>query len=187
MFFFEQYFYTVVYFDFINTFFYRDIKQIPKLKKIILNFGHQKANLKFIIAGLLALEILSFKKSKLTESKRLNVFLKIKKGNPVGCKVVLYKHMMYLFYFKLATIIFPKIQNFQADFNKHFLKSISSISITIKNPLLFAELESQYQFFKNLPSLNVTLVTSSRSNNELLSFSRSIKFVKQNFENILQM
>ena len=61
------------------------------LKKIVLNFGYQKSNLKYLISGLLALEFISSKKGKITKSRHLNLFLKIKKGDPVGCKIVLKK------------------------------------------------------------------------------------------------
>ena len=76
---FETYIYKTVNCDLINTFFCRNIIQIPKLQKIILNFGYQKSNIKYLLPSLLALEFIAFKKGKITKSKRLNIFLKIKK------------------------------------------------------------------------------------------------------------
>jgi large subunit ribosomal protein L5 len=110
MFFLKTYFDRVIKYDLINTFFYQNLLEIPKLEKIILNFGYQKSNFKYLVSGLLALEFISLKKSKITKSKHLNVFLKIKKGNPVGCKIVLKKNTMYLFYLKLITSVFSKSQ-----------------------------------------------------------------------------
>lgn len=176
MFFFKSYIHTIVNYDLINTFFYQNLKQIPTLEKIILNFGYQKANFKHLISGLLALEFISFKKSKLTKSKHLNVFLKIKKGNPVGCKVVLKKNSMYLFYLKLITSIFPKIKEFRTVQHQRRVDSIKSVSIRLRNPLLFVELENQYQFFKDIPNLDITLLTNSKSQNELFFLLKSIKF-----------
>jgi len=156
-------------------FFYQNIKQIPKFEKIILNFGYQKSSFKHLISGLLALEFISSKKSKLTKSKYLNVFLKIKKGSPVGCTIILRKHTMYFFYIKLITLIFPKISQSQTVHFQQNLKSIKSISIQLKNPLIFKELENQYQFFKDIPKLDITLVTTSKSQNELFFILKSIK------------
>nr|YP_010208821.1 ribosomal protein L5 [Skeletonema grevillei]UBA16131.1 ribosomal protein L5 [Skeletonema grevillei] len=176
MFFLDAYFYNIIKYDLVNVFFYQNIKQIPKFEKIVLNFGYQKSSFKHLISGLLALEFVSSKKSRLTKSKYLNVFLKIKKGSPVGCKIVLRKHTMYLFYLKLITAIFPKIKNSQTVQSQQNLKSIKSISIQLKNPLIFKELENQYQFFKDIPRLDVTLVTTSKSQKELLFMFKSIKF-----------
>ena len=108
--FFEVYNCKVIKYDLINTFVYQKLTQVPRLEKIILNFGYPKSKLKNLISGLLALEFLSSQKGKITKSRHLNVFLKIKKGNPVGCKLVLKKSMMNLFYLKLMTSIFPKIK-----------------------------------------------------------------------------
>jgi len=176
MFFLDAYFYNIVKYDLVNIFFYQKVEHIPKFKKIILNFGYQKSSFKHLISGLLALEFLSSKKSRLTKSKYLNVFLKIKKGSPVGCKIVLRKHAMYFFYLKLITSIFPKIKYFQPAHSKQNLKSIKSISIQLKNPLIFKELENHYQFFKDIPKLDITLVTTAKSQNELFFIFKSIKF-----------
>jgi large subunit ribosomal protein L5 len=108
MFFLETYFNRIVKYDLINTFTYSNLTKIPKLEKIVLNFGYQKSNLKYIISGLLALEFITSKKSSLTKSKNLNLFLKIKKGNPVGCKVILRKNTMYHVYTNIINSIFLK-------------------------------------------------------------------------------
>jgi len=120
--FFEEYNRTVIRYDLINTFVYQNLAQVPRLEKIILNFGYPKSKIKNIISGLLALEFLSSQKGTITKSKHLNVFLKIKKGNPVGCKLVLRKNIMNLFYLKLMTSIFPKIKRPQSHSLRNDLK-----------------------------------------------------------------
>mgnify|MGYP001026044553 FL=1 len=176
MFFFEVYFHDIVKYDLINTFFCQNIAKIPKLKKIILNFGYQKSNFKYLITSLLALEFVSSKKGKITKSKHINVFLKIKKGNPVGCKVVLKKSAMNFFYIKLKTSIFPKTKQSKTLQGPQDLNLVKSVSFQIKNPLLFTELENQFQFFKDVPQLDVTLLTSSNSQKELFFLLKSVKF-----------
>jgi large subunit ribosomal protein L5 len=176
MFFLNVYYYNIIKYDLINMFFYQNTKQIPKFEKIILNFGYQKSSFKHLISGLLALEFISSKKSRLTKSKYLHVFLKIKKGSPVGCKIILRKQTMYFFYFKLITSVFPKIKQSQTVHFQQNLQSIKAISIQLKNSLIFKELENQYQFFKDIPKLDITLVTTSKSQNELFCIFKSIKF-----------
>jgi large subunit ribosomal protein L5 len=119
--FFEAYHRKVIKYDLVNTFTYQNLTQIPKLERIVLNFGYPKSKLKNLISGLLALEFLSSKKGKMTKSRHLNLFLKVKKGNPVGCTIVLKKNLMHFFYLKLMTSIFPKVRRpqtrlFRADF-----------------------------------------------------------------------
>lgn len=176
MFFFKTYFDKIVQYDLVNTFFYRNVIEIPKLERIILNFGYQKSNFKYFISSLLALEFISSKKGKITKSTRLNVILKIKKGDPVGCKVVLEKNAMYSFYIKLVTSLFSKVKQLQASQLQQDFNGTKSISFQLKNPLLFTELENQFQFFKNLPKLDITLVTTSKSQKELFFLLKSTKF-----------
>jgi len=177
MFFFKTYFSKVIKYDLINTFFYRNLIEIPKLRKITLNFGYQKSNFKYLVSSLLALEFISSKKGRMTKSKHLNVFLKIKKGNPVGCKIVLKKSTMYFFYLKLITSIFSKVKQSKTSRFQWDLKLIKSISFQLKSPLLFAELENQFQFFKDIPRLDITLLTNSKSQKELFFLLKSIKFL----------
>ena len=75
---FLNYFYTkTLKFDLINKFYYTDLKKLPKLKKIVLNFSCKTIELKTIATHLLALELITGKKGTITLSKRPNLFLKI--------------------------------------------------------------------------------------------------------------
>jgi len=177
--FFETYFYKIIKYDFVNAFFYQNLVEIPRLRKITLNFGYQKSNFKYLVSSLLALEFITLKKGGVTKSKHLNVFLKIKKGNPVGCKIILKKSTMYFFYLKLLTSIFYKVKQSQTTGFQWDLKLIKSISFQLKNPLLFTELENQFRFFKDIPRLDITLLTNSKSQKQLFFLLKSIKFLQQ--------
>lgn len=172
MFFFDMYFQQIMKYDTVNAFYFNNLEQIPKLQTIVLNFGYQKSNFKLLISGLLALEFITSKKSKITRSKHLNVLLKIRQGNPVGCKIVLRKKIMQQFYLKLITSVFTKLKHPQST---QFQQNYKSISIVVQNPLLFMELESHYEFYKDIPKLDITLVTNSKSKNELFFLLKSIK------------
>jgi large subunit ribosomal protein L5 len=161
-----------VQYDLINTFHFNNFKQIPKVQIIVLNFGYQKSNFKRLISGLLALEFITSKKGEITRSKHLNILLKIKQGSPVGCKITLKKKIMYRFYLKLTTSIFPKLS---IPKNTHFKQNYKSLSVVIQNPLIFMELENHYEFFKDIPKLDITFITDSKSKNELSFLLKSIK------------
>jgi ribosomal protein L5 len=178
MLFFKAYHCKVIKYDLVNAFAYQNLTQIPSLEKIVLNFGYPKSKLQNLISGLLALEFLSSNKGKMTKSRHLNLFLKVKKGNPVGCTIVFKKNLMNRFYLKLMTSIFPKIRRPQTDLSRADFKWVKSVSFQLKNPLLFTELENQFQFFKDTPKLDITLITNAKSQEELLFLLKSIKFLQ---------
>ena len=157
-------------YDSVNIFPLVNPKHLPEFETIVLNFGFQKSNFKRIVTGLLALKFVTSKNSKVTISKHLNIFLKIKQGVPVGCKIVLRKKIMHQFYSKLTTSIFPKLKK-----GIVLKPPYKSLSITINNPLLFLELENSYETFKDIPKLDITFITNSKSKKEYSFLLKSIK------------
>ena len=87
----ENYYRKIIKYDFINKFYYVNVNEIPSIKKIILNFGCKNIEIKNISGCLLSLELITKKKGSLTRAKRSNILLKIRKGQPSGCVVVLKK------------------------------------------------------------------------------------------------
>lgn len=85
----DNYYKKIIQYDLINKFFYYDLNKIPKLEKIILNFGVQEGLvLKNVAASFLALELITNKQSIITKPKQTNMLLKVKKGTPVGCLLI---------------------------------------------------------------------------------------------------
>ena len=162
---------SIVKYDLINKFTYKKISNIPKLEKIILNFTFKKYEFKSLLSSLVALELLTFQRPTVTKSKVSNISLKVRKGNPIGCKLTLRKNNMFNFFFKLLNEFF-KTTGKKVSSKKQKNKSFSFM---IKNILIFDELEKNYRFFKNLSNLNVTLVTNSRNTNSLLFLLKSYK------------
>ena len=114
----ENYYKKVIRHDLINKFSYHDLGDIPELKKIILNFGCKSFVIKNIAASLSALELITAKQGTVTKAKRANILLKVRKGHPVGCIVVLTKIKMYHFFFETFNTSFSKSKRFQR--NKSF-------------------------------------------------------------------
>ena len=160
-----------VKYDFINKFNYKLINNIPKLVSITLSFNLKKFNIKLLISSLAALQIITLNKGVVTKSKVSNISLKIRKGQPIGCKLTLNNNAMYKFLNKILnkSIINFKIKN--PILNKVF-------SIKIKNILIFKNLERNYQFFKNLSNLNITITISNNNLNEFLFLLNLFKFYK---------
>ena len=178
MYFFEHYFQTIVKYDLINKFQYKNIKKLPKLKKIVLNFNCKNADTKQLAVTMTALELISLQKGILTVKKKSNVILKLKKGEPIGCKIILRKTNMYNFLFKILNEILPKVKNFKKfnlkqNRNKNY--KINTFSFKLKNTLNFLELEKNYYLFQNLSFLNITFVTNKMSFCEFIFLFQSFK------------
>jgi large subunit ribosomal protein L5 len=188
MYFFESYYNNILKYDLINKFQYTKLKKIPKIHKIILNIRFKKSTVKQLSATLLALELITNKKGKFVTAKKPNLFLKIRKGFPIGCKITLTKKLMYNFLAKLIIEIFPKFKT-SLQINKKKTKYDYIISYHLKNNLLFVELEQNYNFFYNiLTDLKITILSYKTSQNEFLylinSFKQPLQLKKHN--NFLQ-
>lgn len=170
----ENYYKKVIRQDLLNKFSYDRIENIPQLKKIVLNFGCKNFDIKNISVSLLSLELITGQKGVLTKSKRANILLKIRKGNPVGCMVILKKNKMYSFMFKLLIDVFPSLKDFKGIFVAKKL-NVTSFSFTLIDLITFKELEKQFYLFSNLPPLNITLVSNTKSKKELLYLLNSFK------------
>lgn len=175
---------NVIKYDLINKFLFSDINEIPKLKKIVLNFGCKSNELKSVASALLALEFITTKKGKLVQSKRSHIQLKIRKGNPVGCMVILNKkNVMYLFLFRILNEILPNLKNFKSFINLKIKFKYNSMPFTLKELIVLPELENYFYLFSRLPSLNITLVTHTKTKQELIFLLSSFKIPFQKLKN----
>ena len=170
----ENYYKKVVRYDLINKFSYHNLSDIPELKKIVLNFGCKSFAIKNIAASLSALELITTKQGTVTKAKRSNVLLKIRKGHPVGCIVVLTKTKMHYFFLKLLTQVFPNLKDFKGIKVSKKLKN-KNFSLTLVDLINFEELEKQFYLFTNLPPLNIILVTNTKTQKELMYLLNSFK------------
>lgn len=163
----KQYNNKVVKYDLINKFNYKTIANIPKLHYIVLNFNVKKGNIKSLITLMSSLKLIALQTPKITTSKVSNIAFKIRKGQPIGCQVILRNDIMNMILFKLLNKNFPKLKPNQIK-NKSF-------SITLNNILIFKELEQNYQFFKNLPNLSIYLNFNTNTYNEFYYLLQSYK------------
>jgi large subunit ribosomal protein L5 len=170
MYFFENYNYNVVKYDLINKFHYKKLAKIPKLQAIILQFNLKKYDLKLLITSLAALELITSQKGFLKKSKMASVSLKIRKGQPVGCKITLRKNKMFEFFFKLLNRI-----TIERKITSVKVSTLKTFSFKIPSILIFTELEKNYQFFKNLKNLNITIITSTKSKEDFFFLLQTLK------------
>ena len=170
----KNYYESIIKRDLLNKFSYSTIEDIPQLKKIILNFGCKSSEIKSLASSLLALELITIQKGSLTKSKRANILLKIRKGNPVGCVIVLKRDKMYDFLIKILIDVFPNLKDFKGINPTRSLVA-PTISFTLKDLISFRELEKQFYLFSSLPPLNIIIVTNTKTNEELCYLLEAFK------------
>ncbi len=164
---------NIVNYDLINKFSYTNPTNLPKIKQINVYFIFKTPDISNTLTGLNALELLSQQKGVLIKSKTANISLKIRKGSPVGCMVILRKNKKDRFLNKLLNDIFGKKYRIDYDASfKHFI-----FSFNIKSTLLFNELKQNYRFFGRLPFLRINLLTTAKTKNEFKFLIKSYKLI----------
>jgi len=165
----EKFYLQTLKYDLINRFLYNNIKNLPEIKKIVLNFKCTKSDIKLLTSSLLVLKLITQQKGLIIKTHSSNIILKIRKGTPIGCKTVLRNRQIFKFFFILLVEIVPKLKNYDTVqiTNNVFSFQLSDIS-------MFSRLKSHYYLFNNLPKLNIIVVTTSRKKKELLFFIKSL-------------
>lgn len=170
---FEKYYKNVIKYDLIQKFKYKSINDVPKIKSIIFNIGCKTSDFKKLTTSFLSLQLLTKKKGRILISKKPNILLKIRKGDPIGCEIVLRKTSM----FKILSYTIHILLNFKHFFFKK-VKQTKSVTFCFENPLFFNILEQNFGFFNNLDKINITINTNSSNNKELLFLLNSLKIIK---------
>ncbi len=174
MHFLEKYYENIIKHDLINRFFYKNNKEIPKLKKIVLSMNCKNSEIFNLASVSLFLELISNKTISIIKSKKANVVLKIRKGYPIGCKIVLCKTFMEIFLFRFINDSLPKMKNIKTEILSSKIKK-NSVTYCIKNLSIFNELEEYYNLFTKLPALNITMIFNAQNINETEFLMSSLK------------
>ena len=100
---------------------YKNVMQVPKLDKIVINMGvgEAKENSKVLDAAIAELEIISGQKVVATRAKNSVANFKIREGMPIGCKVTLRGDKMYEFLDRLVNLALPRVRDFTVYVNYH--------------------------------------------------------------------
>ncbi len=168
----NHYYLIFIKYDLVNKFFYTKIDNIPKLEKIIVTCISKKTiNFKKLAVQLLAFEILFLQKG--TIKKKINISLKIKKGNTVGCKITLRRALMNIFFFKIIVLFLPTIKQFSPYIVE---KKTKFFTFQLKNILNFTILGNYYQIFSQISNLNILIVSNSQFYNDFYFILKSYKF-----------
>ena len=173
----KNHYQNIISYDLLTKLNYKNIFQIPKITKICLNIGFKNANIekKKLINILVLLKLITNQKPIVTQSKKNNIFLKIKKNSIIGCKVTLRKKNIYIFLEKLIIFIIPNL-NKKITINPD---NINILNFQIKNILNFFELRKEFLKFRDIPVIDVSIHTNTVNNKDLFTLLNSLFIIKK--------
>jgi len=148
-----------------ETFNYKNIMQVPRLEKIVLNMGLGEAihNIKILDSAVVELQMIAGQKPVITRSKRAIAAFKLRAGLPIGCMVTLRKDRMYDFYYKLVNIALARVRDFRGVSGKA-LDRHGNYTLGIKEHIIFPEID--YDKIDRIKGMNITIVTSAETDEE---------------------
>lgn len=156
----EKFYKKTIRYDIVNKFSIKNINCLPKIKKVILKCNFRKPKLDNLISTLLGLELITSKKCKISYSKKTNLLLKIKKGDPIECYIIIKSKKMFDILFFIFYDIIPKLNNFDFPLNKN---NNNIFNITIKDPFIIKEIENNYNYFKKFNYFSINIITSKNT------------------------
>ena len=156
-----------------NEFGYKSIMQVPKLTKIVLNTGLGEAiqNIKILDSAVHELSLIAGQKPIITRARKSIAAFKLRAGMPIGCKVTLRGARMYDFFNRLVNVALPRVRDFRGVSRKGF-DGRGSYSLGVREHIIFPEID--YDKIDKIKGLNVTIVTTARSDEEGIALLQSL-------------
>ena len=149
----------------IEKFGYKNIMQVPKLNKIVINMGvgEAKDNSKVLDSAVKDLEIIAGQKAVVTKAKKSIANFKIREGLLIGCKVTLRGEKMYDFADRLINLALPRVRDFRGVSANSF-DGRGNYALGIKEQLIFPEIE--YDKVDKVRGMDVIFVTTANTDEE---------------------
>ena len=149
----------------IKKFGYKNIMEVPKLDKVVINMGvgEAKENAKVLESAIADMEKIAGQKAVVTRAKNSVANFKIREGMPIGCKVTLRGEKMYEFVDRLINLALPRVRDFRGV-NPNAFDGRGNYALGIKEQLIFPEIE--YDKIDKVRGMDVIFVTTAKTDEE---------------------
>lgn len=149
----------------VKKFGYKNIMEVPKLDKIVINMGvgEAKDNSKVLETAVKELETITGQKVVTTKAKNSVANFKIREGMPIGCKVTLRGEKMYEFLDRLVNLALPRVRDFRGV-NSASFDGRGNYALGIKEQIIFPEIE--YDKIDKVRGMDVIVVTTAKTDEE---------------------
>lgn len=162
-----------------QEFAYKNIHEIPKITKIIINrgLGEASQNAKILDKSMQEIMLISGQKPIITRSKKAIAGFKIRENIPIGMTVTLRRHKMYNFLNKLINLALPRIRDFRGISTKQF-DGNGNYNLGLKEQLIFPEID--YDSVDKIRGMDISIVTTATTDIEALSLLKGFGMPFQN-------
>jgi large subunit ribosomal protein L5 len=145
---------------------------VPRLHKIVVNMGVGEAtqNAKVLDPAVAELGQITGQKPVVTKAKKSIAAFKVREGMPIGAMVTLRGERMYEFLDRLINVVLPRVRDFRGVSTKSF-DGRGNYTLGLRDQLIFPEID--YAKVDKLKGMNVTIVTTAKSDNEARALLRS--------------
>ena len=149
----------------IKKFGYKNIMEVPKLDKVVINMGvgEAKDNHKVLESAVADLEKITGQKAVITKARKSVANFKIREGMAIGCKVTLRGEKMYEFVDRLVNLALPRVRDFRGV-NPNAFDGRGNYALGIKEQLIFPEIE--YDKVDKVRGMDVIIVTTAKTDEE---------------------
>ena len=149
----------------VKKFGYKNIMEVPKLDKIVINMGvgEAKDNSKVLETAVKELETITGQKVVTTKAKNSVANFKIREGMPIGCKTTLRGDKMYEFLDRLVNLALPRVRDFRGVSADSF-DGRGNYALGIKEQIIFPEIE--YDKIDKVRGMDVIIVTTAKTDEE---------------------
>ena len=149
----------------IKKFGYKNVMEVPKLEKIVINMGvgEAKENAKVLESAISDMETITGQKAIITKAKNSIANFKIREGQAIGCKTTLRGDKMYEFLDRLVNLALPRVRDFRGV-NPNSFDGRGNYALGIKEQLIFPEIE--YDKIDKVRGMDVIIVTTAQTDEE---------------------
>jgi large subunit ribosomal protein L5 len=171
----EEHYVTAVRPALVEKFGYKNVLEIPRVEKVIINMGVGSAvrdskKIEFAVSDMTKI---SGQKPIVTRAKKANAAFKLREDMAIGCKVTLRNVRMYEFLDRLVTMALPRVRDFRGLNAKSF-DGNGNYAMGIKEQIVFPEIE--YDKVDEVRGMDIIVVTTAKSDDEARELLRGFQF-----------
>ena len=175
-----DYYRTEVISGLMKTLAYKNIMQVPKIEKIVVNMGvgAAVAEPKILEEAVKVLESITGQKASIRKAKKAISNFKLREGLSIGAMVTLRKERMYEFLDRLINVALPRVRDFRGLSDKSF-DGRGNYTLGVKEQIIFPEINVDK--ITKVLGMDITIVTSAKSDNEAYELLKSfgMPFIKK--------
>lgn len=153
---------------------YKNVMEVPKLEKIVINMGVGEAagDQKKLDAALAELTLIAGQKPVKTLAKKAIAGFKIREGLPIGCKVTLRKSRMFEFLDRLVTIALPRVRDFRGIPAGKGFDGRGNFAMGLKEQIIFPEID--YDKVTDVRGMDIVFVTTAKTDAEAKALLKAL-------------